>query len=524
MEIHMPRGNPALIALILALATLPAAAQPPASPASIEPPAEPATQTLHVTSREVVVDVMVTDADGKPVHDLQKSDFTIQENGHPQIIRSFREFSPNLPVNEPTPPVLPIGVYTNSQSTPTSGPVNILLIDALHSGTVGMLRELQSLTDYFSIMPRGTRFAIFLLSESGLHMMTGFSSDPGTLARSLHSTAIEVGSNQVRHTTDWYTIDALNQIAAYVAGIKGRKNLLWITSGMPVNLLRDGGYGWGAQDMGMVHRLMDVYERFTAEQVAVSPIDPRGVVGLSMTQLKVEAVAEQTGGEAFYNNNDLQTLITKAVEDQTHFYTLSYIPPNQKDDAHYHTIKVQVDQPKLRLVYREGYNAERVPTTDAPPPGPELLKASMEGNTPARTQILFDVGVWPTPVPAAPPTTPSAKAPKPKSNGPISYEVHFGFPASEIAFLDDPDGTLHGSLEFDIVAYNTDRKPVAHLTKTVPLSFTPADYDDFINQPFRLNEQIPLPPGPLSLHVGILDNTSSRVGTLEISLIAFRPK
>jgi len=489
----------------------------PPAPASIDVP-DTQVQTLHVTSREVVVDVMVTGKDGQPVYGLQQSDFSIEENGRHQAIRSFREYTASAPIDEPTPPKLPLGVYSNSQATPASGPVNVILLDALHSGAITMVRSLNSVSAYFSTMPEGTRVAIFWLSESGLHMMQGFTSDRETLKRALHSTTIEVGSNQERHTTDWYTIDALNQLAAYLAGIKGRKNLLWVVPGMPVNLLRDGGYGWGAQDMGMVHRLMDVYERFTVEQIAVSPIDPRGVraclnCNLGVAQLKDEAVAEQTGGEAFYNNNDLKALITKAVDDQSHFYTLSYIPPNQKDDSHYHHIKVQTDQPAVALVYREGYNAERVPTADAPAPGPALLKASMEGNTPARTQLLFEVGVWPTPAtPAAEPQ----KAPKIKPNAPVSYEVHFGFPAREIAFLENPDGHLHGSLEFDIAAYDINRKLVAHLSQTVDLPLAPEQFDQFETQPYRLNQHINLPPGPLSLHVGILDSVSSKVGTLEI--------
>ena len=381
-----------LITLSTSIPTVAQAAQntptpgAPPAPASIDVP-DTQVQTLHVISREVVVDVMVTGKDGQPVYGLQQSDFSIEENGRHQAIRSFREYTASAPIDEPTPPKLPLGVYTNSQATPASGPVNVILLDALHSGAITMVRSLNSVSAYFSTMPEGTRVAIFWLSESGLHMMQGFTSDRETLKRALHSTTIEVGSNQERHTTDWYTIDALNQLAAYLAGIKGRKNLLWVVPGMPVDLMRDGGYGWGAQDMGMVHRLMDVYERCTVEQIAVSPIDPRGVsaclnCNLGIAQLKDEAVAEQTGGEAFYNNNDLKALITKAVDDQSHFYTLSYIPPNQKDDSRYHHIKVQTDQPAVTLVYREGYNAERVPTADAPAPGPALLKASMEGNTP----------------------------------------------------------------------------------------------------------------------------------------------
>jgi VWFA-related protein len=377
---------------------------PLVAPQSVDLPqdaSQTSVPTLHVTSREVIVDVEVTDANGKPVHGLKQSDFSIEENGKPQPIRSFREFGTEIPVAEPAAVKLPPGVYTNSQSTPLSGPVNILLIDALHSNPVNIFRELQGATEYLTTMPQGTKVAIFLLAQSGTHMLQGFTSDRDLLLRAVHNNPASVpltlsGQPVDRHTMNWATVDAFNQIAVYVAGIKGRKNLIWLVPGIPVPLMRDGGYGWGNGDMSLVHRLMDVYERYTAEQIAVSPLDPRGVVGLGMAQLRAEAVAEQSGGEAFYNNNDLKSLIAKAINHGAQFYTLSYIPPKQKDDGHYHHIKVElVDQPKLHLVYRQGYNAERVPTLDAPAPGPALMKASMEGNTPPATQILFDVGVWP---------------------------------------------------------------------------------------------------------------------------------
>ena len=497
---------------------------PLVAPQSVDLPqdaSQTSVPTLHVTSREVIVDVEVTDANGKPVHGLKQSDFSIEENGKPQPIRSFREFGTEIPVAEPAAVKLPPGVYTNSQSTPLSGPVNILLIDALHSNPVNIFRELQGATEYLTTMPQGTKVAIFLLAQSGTHMLQGFTSDRDLLLRAVHNNPASVpltlsGQPVDRHTMNWATVDAFNQIAVYVAGIKGRKNLIWLVPGIPVPLMRDGGYGWGNGDMSLVHRLMDVYERYTAEQIAVSPLDPRGVVGLGMAQLRAEAVAEQSGGEAFYNNNDLKSLIAKAINHGAQFYTLSYIPPKQKDDGHYHHIKVElVDQPKLHLVYRQGYNAERVPTLDAPAPGPALMKASMEGNTPPATQILFDVGVWPGYLTSSnPQAQPDAKS---KPGKTVRYELHYGFPPSEISFTEDADGMLHGSLEFDAVAYDIYRKRVALLTQTVPMNLTPAQYDEFVaKHAFSFVQQLDLPLGQISLHVGILDNVTSKVGTLEV--------
>ena len=531
------------LGLILGLpAFLAAAAQtddepaPLVAPHSVDLPqdaSQTSVPTLHVTSREIVVDVMVTDANGNAVRGLKQSDFSIEENGKPQPIRSFGEFGSEIPVAEPAAPKLPPGVYTNSQSTPVSGPVNILLLDALHSTPVNIVRGLQGAAGYLTTMPQGTKVAIFLLSQSGTHMMQGFTSDRDSLLRAVNNNRANVELTlsvqpMDRHTRNWVTVDAFNQIAAYVAGIKGRKNLLWFVPGMPVPLMRDGGYGWGNGDMGLVHRLMDVYERFTAEQIAVSPVDPRGVAetplglralaGQSMAHLRAEAVAEQSGGEAFYNTNDLKSAIAKAIDHGSQFYTLSYIPPKQKDDGHYHHIKVAIpDQPKLHLVYRQGYNAERVPTLDAPAPGPALMKASMEGNTPAATQILFDVGVWPGYLTSSAATNPQSQPDaKSKPGKTVRYEIHYGFPPSEIAFTEDANGMLHGSLEFDVVAYDIYRKRVGLLTQTVPMTFSPEQYDEFVaKRAFQFTQQLDLPLGQISLHVGILDNVTSKVGTLE---------
>jgi hypothetical protein len=270
--------------------------------------------------------------------------------------------------------------------------------------------------------------------------------------------------------------------------------------------------------MGMVHRLMDTYELFSAEQIAVSPIDPGGVAGLGMAQLRAEAVAEQSGGVAYYNNNDLKSLVAEAINDGAHFYTLSYVPPRKKNDGHYHSIKVELDKPGLRLVYRTGYNSEdpKLPEQFA---GPALIKASLEGKAPVATQLLFDTMVRPAASAATAPAPASAAKHKSKKLVQrIPYDLLYAIPQSQITFADGPDNTHNASLEFALTAYDIHGKFLGRNSQNVTLALTEEKYQRFIQAPLQFHELIYFYPGPLFLRVGVLDGVSNKVGTLEVSV------
>ena len=68
------------------------------------PPAQSGVATLRAGTQLVVVDVVVTDKNQKPVHGLKASDFTLTEENVPQPSSTSKSTPPSLP---PTPREFP---------------------------------------------------------------------------------------------------------------------------------------------------------------------------------------------------------------------------------------------------------------------------------------------------------------------------------------------------------------------------------------------------------------------------------
>jgi hypothetical protein len=115
--------------------TLPAApAAALAATNGTQPAATTAVATIHARTNLVVVDVVVTDSKKNPVHGLQKSDFTLMEDGKLQVVRSFEEHSSSPAAEQiESAPKLPAGLFTNKSAAPANGPVNVLLLDYLNT-------------------------------------------------------------------------------------------------------------------------------------------------------------------------------------------------------------------------------------------------------------------------------------------------------------------------------------------------------------------------------------------------------
>ena len=365
--------------------------------------------TFSTTSRNVVLDVIVTDSTGKPIHGLTAHDFTILESGTPQHIKGFEEHRPDAPSSKPTTPLqLPADTYTNYVSSTEPGAVNVILFDSLNTDRPALVSARRQLLSYLSRLPDNARVALFTL-DGELHLIHGFTDDNRALmeaAEGLSSSPNPV-MRKARDVTDelaiarstkivegpmygklsrflWteydgrvesrtaVTMEALNQLARTLAVFPGRKNLIWISGGIPFD------------PSDTDPQMQKTAALLSATQIAVYPIDVRGIAwlgadgaanskdvfgprggdytersgqGVELSQIHetMQNVAQLTGGHAYFNNNDIPVQIQDVIESGSNYYTLAYRPENQQWNSKLRKVSVKSSQANVKVRCRPGY-------------------------------------------------------------------------------------------------------------------------------------------------------------------------
>ncbi|HUJ30609.1 MAG TPA: VWA domain-containing protein [Candidatus Acidoferrum sp.] len=379
-----------------------------------QPPKAP---TLHTTTSLVHVSVIVEDKNGHPAVDLTKDDFVIKDRGKVQEIGLFSVDAANA---APQPhEVLPQNTYSDEPKYRGDAPhgVTIVLLDNLNtiSGSTPLPYEdtpfwledhalasaKQRLIEFLKKLDSNDRIAIYGLTDK-VHVLCDFTCDREQLlavvskydtASRTQREAVEPGSvhtpqgadfdahvdadmlalaamnNQARAQT---TMAALTAIAAHVGDIPGRKNLLWLTSNLPFSgeaiariLARANIAAYPIDARGLLPRapqgtidgIMDA-DDYATGKLGRPPAASDQPIGIEA----MDEMADDTGGHAFVDTNDLTGAIRKVIEESAVTYTLGFYVPASSLDGKFHELKVQVKQPGLDVRYPKGYFASK----DAP--------------------------------------------------------------------------------------------------------------------------------------------------------------
>jgi len=540
-----------LIAALWALALAP-------SPLRAQQPPTPG-YALKANVRRVVVDVVATDVSGRPVRGLSAKDFAVEEDGQPQHILSFDAHDDKDAWTGTLPANIPPNTFINLPRQAEQGPLYVLLYDMLNSSDSNpvfadhatQIFARQQLITFIQSKPEGTRFAIMAISD-GLHLIQGFTNERPRLFAALdpdgktpHMPKVFLYPELYWPGDGGYYLGVMKDIVGYLDGFPGRKNLIWVSASFPFAVFSDNG------PPDLVAEVRKELTAMAAAHIAVYPIDASGCCKIGEQNLMEDEVADETGGHAFYNSNDLVDSLAKAVDDGAVYYTLSYASTNKNYDGKLRHIEIKLARQGYRLAYRRQYYADpeapvapaldistRKPTkAPATAPPPDTLYAYIRHGAPMSHDLLFSAHVQADgPPKLAMPEQMADLADEPaffrkrrkeRKNKPAApptpvplqtYTIEYGIPSRQFRLQDATRDEEQDSVEFAAAAYDADgyqlNGNLGHATSSTREA----------GKYYRALQQFEVPTTAAWICLAVRDMATGRIGNVEFSLpLALEP-
>lgn len=520
--------------------------------------------TLHVTTQLVVVNVIAKDRRGRPVKGLTRDDFTVLDNGSEQKISIFQVEETRAAQG---PASLPPGTFSNlpARAAGAAPAITVILLDALNTPWEDQVWSRGEVINFLEQIQPGDRVALYGLGRD-LRVLHDFTSDSSTLLRALRIYRERIASELAfsepgdsagdrfamggragdkleaaglgwfmmqmeKHTQDFYlterfrlTVRALLQIAAHLQGFPGRKNLVWVSGSFPVgaNLTRILNTGSFINQQSYGTEVEGVARALSGSNLAIYPVDARGLMTFSRyTSLQrrpaqtrsraadfatMDVLAEQTGGRAYYNTNNVRGALRRVLDDSRLNYVIGYYPQSANWHGEYRKIKVEIHQPGVHLQYRRGYVAlpeERAPTDSDDKAMETAVLSPIEATAIGLTVRLFSV------------TAKDAAPRDPQQSYSLQLDLHVDLrdvshPASRVAW--------DGSLTLLLAEVGPKGEILRAISHKLVLNIPPQIQAKLLEQGFDARENLQAAPGAEILRVVVRDDATGNLGSVNVPL------
>ena len=417
------------------LLTAQQSAPPPPPPQN--PPQNPQQQpTFRARVDTILVDVSVTDKQGRPVMDLKPEDFEVREAGKPQTIDSFKLFVAEDPETSTPIATRQITSFQDQQSEGANPENRLIMIflDDYHTRLGNSMQVRESLALWArQLSPRDLVVVLYPLTPiaaatfSRNHDGTAdailkfkgrkYDYQPMNDYEQQYANAPPEVLEQMRNEL---TIRALTSACVFMGSMReGRKLILFVSEGMTATLppgVRTAGTPIMQRPMtgtdpgstqaffreaDLMSRMRDIFGAATRNNTSIYTMDPRGLAtnefGVAdqvsmdadrqVLQVAIDSlrtIADQTDGKAIVSRNDPLPELQKMVKELSSYYLLGYTSTVAARDGKFHPIQVRVKRPGVEVKARKGYwaltedEARAMAAEPKPGPTPEIANALEE--------------------------------------------------------------------------------------------------------------------------------------------------
>ena len=520
---------------------------PPELPADAQAGQPPL--TFRVEANFVEVDAFVSDATGKPITDLRAGDFQLLEDGKPQMVSAFSYV--NIPVARAERPLFsPTAIEPDvDTNVGMDGRIYVFVLDDLHVDLTRGPRVKEALHRFFERNFGANDLAAVVYTGGRSVDGQDFTNSPRLLlaavdkfmGRKLRSPTLERLDEYNRQQTSGTRnagdpvndpagferaqnarslLQSLQKLSDFMSGLHGRrKALVLVSEGIDYDIYNLFDNNSSASTI--IDATRDAVAAATRGNVSIYAIDPRGlavpgadlietsgvVTGepnlglgvqsamdeLRLSQDSLRELADETGGFASVNRNNVDEAFDRLVSDNSSYYVLGYNPANDRRDGRFRKIEVRVTRPGVTVRARRGYVAPRGrPAATAKAsndPGDAALKAAVESPLPTTG---IPMRLFAAPYKGAPP------------NAAITLAIELNVNALKFT---EKNGAYTNALSVVTVVADNDGKTRVNEKASVDLNLMPATLARARERGFRITSAVNLPPGRYQLRVSAADAT-----------------
>lgn len=327
------------------------------------------------------------------------------------------------------------------------------------------------------------------------------------------------------------TLGALSYIVRGLRDLPGRKSVMLVSDGLKI-----------FDRAGQSDRILDALRRLTdlanRAAVVIYTMDARGIPTLSLTaqdnvsgrtgyrvnngivenqleqmlyqrradffesQNGLNYLAQETGGIAFRNSNDLGDGLKQMLDDQQGYYLIGYRPDDGTFDpkrTRFNKLKIKVKRAGLKVRYRSGFfgitdeSLRPAPATTRPQQLARALTSPFaSGDITLRLTSLF--------------------ANDPKSGSFMRSLLHVD--ARQLSFTDDTDGWRKVTFDVMAVTFGDNGQVVDEASRTHNMRVRGETYERIMRDGFDYIITVPTKKaGAYQLRIALRDSATERVGS-----------
>jgi len=460
--------------------------------------------------------VVAVDDRGQPVNDLTSSEFQVTDAGKHQQIAFFRHNDDKL------------------RQTPASGPnefsnrtgvmvphVTLVLFDLLNEKFATRGVSANQIIHDLGPVESADGLYLYLLTLDGrtfaVHGLAGPEGQTregnevpwtrqikplldGALRDVLRFRPVDIAEDvNIRVQV---TLNALDSIALQLSMFPGRKNVVWVTNGVPMVLgphrSDTGDYVDFTPQLRQLAEVFDRYETaiYPVQQIMLGSPDSVGGGDGIESRATLEELAGLTGGRPS-TGKDIAAAVRQAVTDVRTSYQLGYYAQPRNWDGKFHRLRITCTRKGVRIQARSGYYALQEPAGARTQRAIEA--ASSSGFDAAEIGIRGSV------------------TPDPQN----VQLVHLAgrIDANDVVLARDGD-RYSGQLRLGLIGYQTDGRISNSTLVPIDIHYSAQERDRSFKEGIAFTRDVTLEKGVNRFRLIVFDRGSNTVGSLTMPVNA----